>query len=232
MRNSTFVKGTLMFINRWIWVVLSLSFVVATGCDVKDGDVQNEIPLPTDTSLTLYSANEGIYPDTSILQDPANPYATSSVNESNKWELDNTCPSPKSRFYLWATALANIPTGENQFKTAEALHALYGEGGSISAKEQAIKAYRSVLDKFFNSATYYKATWLPGNPAYAVPLKDLVGQNLYDPADLVPLYSTPTYAQVAMGEWGYAIVIVIGPKYDAYGNVIGTQQNVTVDRIL
>ena len=238
MRNPASVKGTLMSIKRWIWVVLSLSFVVATGCDVKDGDVQNGIPLPTDASLTLYSANEGIYPDTSILQDPAYPYATSSVNESNKWELDNTCPSPKSRFYLWATALANIPTGENQFKTAEALHALYGQGGSVNARDHAIKAYRSVLDNFFNSATYFNAQYLPENPAYAVPLKDMVGQNLYTPADLVPLYSNPTYAAVDMGQWGYAVVVVLDYKRDIYGNIIytspgvpQTEQKVTVNKL-
>jgi hypothetical protein len=228
-----------MSMKRWTGVASSLLFVVAMGCgDVKEGTVQNSIALPADSSLTLYSANEGIHPDTSILQDPANPYARVSVDESNKWRLDNTSPSPKSKFYLWATALANIPTGENQFKTAEALHALYGQGGSVNAREQAIKAYRSVLDNFFNSATYFNATYLPGNPAYPVPLKDLVGQNLYAPSDLVPLYSNPTLAAVDMGQWGYAVVVVLDYKRDINGNIIysspgvpQTEQKVTVDKI-
>lgn len=230
-----------MSTKRWMRVASGLFFVVAMGCgDVKEGTVQNSVELPTDSSLTLYSASEGIHPDTSILQDPANPYAKVSVNESNKWILDNTSPSPKSKFYLWATALANIPTGENQFKTAEALHALYGQGGSVNAREQAIKAYRSVLDNFFNSATYFNATYLPGNPAYAVPLKDLVGQNLYDPTGLVPLYGNPTLGQVDMSQWGYALVVVLDYVRDINGNIVyfpgttipQTQQKITVDKIL
>ncbi len=43
-------------------------------------------------------------------------------------------------------------------------------------------------------------------PLYAIPLKDLTGQRIYDPTGegLFPLYNDPFYALDALTEWGYS----------------------------
>jgi len=191
-----------------ITILLSIILLVAiSGCDPKDGTILTEIEIPLGNELNLFSANEGIYPDTSVLDDPENPYADASLNEVNVWDFDASCPSPKAKFYLWATMLAKMPQGQYQFKTAEALHKLYTAGSSLNAKEQAKKAYRATLDHFFNSAIFYEAWWLPEEQYYGVLIRDIVGKSLYDPTawniNLLDLYDAPGYARVEMTEWGY-----------------------------
>jgi hypothetical protein len=239
-----------MLYNRLILIALSLVIVIATGCtDVEDGDVTNEITLLTDTSLDLYCEDMGVYPETCVLEDPDNPFFMVSitenvyeeddegnevlVSEGNKFELADDCPSAKSKVYLWATALAKNPSGENQFFTADAFHQLYTEGGSENAREQAIKAYRAVLDHFFYSATYYTADWLPEEPSYGVLLKDLVGARLYDATEvnLEPLYDSPEFGMEALGQWGYVLDVVLEFEYDDNGNVVGIVEKIIVNKI-
>jgi len=67
----------------------------------------------------------------------------------------------KARFYLWATALARRPSGENQYYTAKALHELFDANSNVLstdelAREQALKAYKSVLDNFWGSVTFFE----------------------------------------------------------------------------
>ena len=240
-----------MFCKKLISIVCGLVMVSIMGCggDVKDGVITNEIPLPTDFALNLYCKDMGIYPEACILDDPENPFRMVSisenvyeedgegnqvlVSETNKLDLADSCPSAKSRFYLWATALAKSPSGENQFYTADALHDLYTEGGSENVRNQAIKAYRAVLDSFFDSATYFVADWLPDEPAYAVALKDLVGDRLWDSsgANLEPLYDEPELGAEALGEWGYALVVVLEFQYDDFGNIIDVVEKRIVHKI-
>ncbi|PKN77578.1 MAG: hypothetical protein CVU48_11160 [Candidatus Cloacimonetes bacterium HGW-Cloacimonetes-1] len=191
--------------NRQLFVILILLLVLISGCDRKTGDVLTDVTLPTDYILNLYSASEGIYPDTSIMDNPLNPFAHANVNMQNIWDLTDECPSPKSRFYLWGTLLANSPTGEHQYFTARSLHELYTMGGSENAKEQAKKAYRATLDHFFDSVTWWQAEWIVDETHYAVLLRNLVAQNLYDPTgmNLLPLYSDPVLALADLSEWGY-----------------------------
>jgi len=199
-----------MFLKHFITIILVLALLTALGCGSPDSDGQpsNSIDLPTDTLLTLYCEDVGIYPDTCVLEDPNNPYRMVAVNEVTKWDLSADAPSAKARFYVWATALAHIKTGENQYYVADSLHALYTEGTSVNAKTQAKKAYRSVLDNFYNSFTYWEAWWLPGDPtpAYAVPLKDLTGMRIYDPTSdgLIPLYDDEYYGLFDLALWGYS----------------------------
>jgi hypothetical protein len=182
-----------------------LVILVLTGCDRKTGDLVTASPLPTDYILNLYSANEGIHPDQSVLNDPDNPFAQANLNMENIWDLNDNSPSPKAKFYLWASILANIPTGEYQYFTAKSLHELYTAGGSANAKAQAKKAYRATLDHFFDSVTWWKADWLDEETYYAVLLRNLVGESLYDPSEmnLMPLYNDPVQALADLSEWGY-----------------------------
>ena len=181
--------------------------LLTTACgEVDGGTIQNEVPLPVDSTLNLYCENAGIFEEKCILDDPANPYARVSVTEDNKFDLQDDAPSAKSKFYLWATALAKgagIP-GENQYYTALSLHQLFAESGSPVIKEQAKKAYRSVLDNYFDAPTFF-GPFTQDEVFFAVSVKDLVGENLYEPtaANLVSLYNDPAIALADMSKWGY-----------------------------
>ncbi|MCD8479843.1 MAG: hypothetical protein LRZ88_06200 [Candidatus Cloacimonetes bacterium] len=118
--------------NSTILILLSLVIILVAGCDRKTGEALTMPQLPTDYVLNLYGANEGIHPDTSVLDNPDNPFAHASINMENIWDLSDECPSPKAKFYLWASLLANIPVGEHQYFTARALHELYTIGGSTT----------------------------------------------------------------------------------------------------
>lgn len=179
--------------------------VLLSACDRKNGTIVDIIELPTDYELTLYGADEGIYPNTDILKDPNNPYADANVYMENVWDLNDECPSAKSKFYLWATILAKSPTGEYQYYTAQSLHELYTVGGSENAREQAKKAYRATLDHFFDSVTWWQAWWINDETYYAVLLRNLVGESMYDPSELnlLPLYNDPAQALADLSEWGY-----------------------------
>jgi len=190
--------------------LLSLSVLVTSlaGCDggADDGVVVNTIPLPTDYLLNLYCPDVGVADENCVLYDPENPYARAAVNDDTKWDLADDAPSAKSRFYSWSTAQARQPRGENQYYTALSLHQLYSEGGSQLAREQAKKAYRSVLDNYFGSVTIFLIPG-PNNTTIELPqnLRDLVGDNLYVPGNLglAQLFDDQTQALDTLTAWGY-----------------------------
>jgi len=233
--------------------LLGLLVLTVTGCDPdkSDGTVKNSTALPIDDRLNLECANEGIYLETCVLDDSSNPYRNSFIKEFDPNGPDDqetkfdqveelTPPGPegaKSRFYFWATALARRSSGENQFFTAVALHELYtsgggADGGSPNAREQAIKAYRSVLENYFGSVTFFSTCdFLNPSPPepelfYSVIVSDLTGRNLVDPpgntsftkcdGTVVPVAALDTLfpdddpvvsdfmAREAMGEWGFS----------------------------
>ena len=147
------------------------------GCEEpsnSDGTVINGIVLPTDVVLNLFCPDVGIAGEPCVLEDPENPFALVPTFEfdvnnppdaPSKFDLlENIPPGPtgaKARFYLWATALARRPSGENQWYTARALHELFDANSNPASKDeivraQALKAYRSVLDNFFGSVTVFE----------------------------------------------------------------------------
>ena len=195
-----------------LFAVVATTFMAACS-DIEGGDPVDEAALPLDSKIDLYCEDAGVYPDTCILDDPNNPYARANVSEDNKFELNDGAPSAKARFYMWATMLARNPSGENQYYTAVSLHEVYSESASVVIRDQTRKAYRSVLDNFFSSATFYVVPVTQGDVPFAVPLKDIVGANLYQPTDasLVSLYTDAIFALQDMSEWGYI--------YDTTNNV-------------
>lgn len=208
--------------------------LVAAGCtgerDEKDGTLINAIVLPTDVVLGLYCEDVGVHPETCVLDDPENPFATTTIIEfdvnapdaTNKFDLFNSLPQgpagAKARFYFWATALARRPSGENQFYTAQALHELFDANSNDFAqdeliREQALKAYRSVLDNFFGSVTVF--TCCPGlSPtgepvAFPVGLNALTADSLYRTERtgyrrLVP--GDPLLVIELLLDWGYVFI--------------------------
>ena len=168
---------TLLAICKSLTTLLfGFGVLVAGGCDSptdKDGEVINGIVLPTDVVLNLACENVGIYPENCVLGDPENPFITTTIvefdpnnpDQDDKFDLNDTLPpgpsGAKARFYLWATALARRPSGENQYYTAKALHELFDANSNVLStdelvREQALKAYKSVLDNFWGSVTFFE----------------------------------------------------------------------------
>jgi len=207
MKNTTIIQSKITKIML-TGVAAALLFACAPATD-KSTDT-SQIALPIDTVLNLYCPNVGINIDGCVLFDPENPYANVDVNDVSKWTLHTATPSAKARFYLWATALARSPTGENQYFTAQALHELYTINTDAAVKDQAILAYRSVLDNFFGSVTYIAATWVGPGVYYAEPLASKVGASLVNPTPLGLglLYANTFLAQDALSTWGYVISAV------------------------
>lgn len=192
------------FLRQLFLVLLGATALVTAGCQgepgSEDGLLINSVVLPTDVVLNLYCENVGIVGENCVLEDPENPFATTTILEfnpnnpgaENKFDLFNSIPAgpngAKARFYLWATALARRPSGENQFFTALSLHELFDANSNAVSKDeivraQALKAYRSVLDNFFGSVTVFECcpgASPTGEPvAFAVPLNELTADNLY-----------------------------------------------------
>jgi len=184
-------------------LLAGLAAVTLSGCeepDETDGDPINAIVLPSDVVLDLACEDVGVFPETCVLDDPANPFVNVPIIEfnvnnpgaENKFDLFNSIPpgpnGAKARFYFWATALARFPSGENQFYTAQALHELFDANSNVLESDelvraQALKAYRSVLDNFFGTVTVF--TCCPGaSPdgepvAFPVSLEVLTADSLY-----------------------------------------------------
>lgn len=185
-------------------LVVPLLLLGLSGCGGSGGggETVNTYQLPVDYALTLWCPNVGIADEECVLHDPNNPYARAAVNETNKWTLSEASSSQKAKFYLWATAQARFPSGENQYYTAVALHTLHTQGGSELARTQAQKAYRSILDNYFASVTFFlvNGALLPQN------LRELSVKKLLDPNNdsLAQLYGIRSLALAAIDEWGYA----------------------------
>ena len=200
-----------------VTVLLGLCFLALSGCDGRsnsDGVVINQIVLPSDTLLNLACAEVGINDEGCVLDDPENPFAFTPIPEfdlnnpdaETKFDLANRIPAgpsgAKQRFYLWATALARRPSGENQYYTALALHELFDANQDPLIQEQALKAYRSVLDNFFGSVTFFAC----GTGFCSASLNEIVADNLYRTQAtrfrrLVP--GDPANAVSLISEWGY-----------------------------
>ncbi|MEO0347642.1 MAG: hypothetical protein AAF229_15485 [Pseudomonadota bacterium] len=219
MRNYHRIAGAL---------IMTLALLGA-GCsgepDDSDGTPFNAVILPTDTLLNLACADVGINLETCVLEDPENPFTTISVPEFNendpqapgKFDLIATIPQgptgAKARFYFWATALARRPSGENQFFTAVALHELFDANSDPLIQEQALKAYRSVLDNFFGSVVFFTCctSVSPTNDPvpFPVTLNELTADYLFRTGAtgftrLVP--GDPILVLSLLGDWGFTYV--------------------------
>ncbi len=225
--------------SRSLMILLScFGVLIAGGCESpsdEDGVVINTIVLPTDVVLSLACANVGIYQESCVLGDPENPYVTTPIIEfdpnnpdaDNKFDLFNSIPAgptgAKARFYFWATALARRQSGENQFYTALALHELFDANSNQLSqdeliREQALKAYKSLLDNFFGSVTVFECcpgASPVGEPvAFAVPLK---ADNLFrtDATGFRRLVDgDPILVLEVFVDWGYTYQAATPPNFN------------------
>lgn len=209
-------KHARMKVDKLLFISIPAALVfLLAGCNGgDDGDEANEVNLPTDTVLTLFCPDVGLSGEKCILDDPENPFANSNVNDETKFDLAGDLPSAKAAFYMWGTALALSPSGENQYYTALSLHELFTQGGSELARQQALRAYRSALDHYFNSVTFFKQETPFGDTFYPASVRQLIGDNIYSPDDmnLAPLFDLDNqlYALETFGEWGYTYDVDTG----------------------
>lgn len=219
-------------LNRSLTTLLfGFGLLVAGGCESpsdKDGEVINGIVLPSDVVLNLACENVGIYPETCVLGDPENPFITTAIiefdpnnpDQDDKFDLLATLPAgpsgAKARFYLWATALARRPSGENQWYTAQALHELFDANSNVLSTDelvraQALKAYRSVLDNFWGSVTFFECDLCAPDEngdliKFPSQLNEQVGDNLFrfESTGFLPLIEGGEIRVLErFGEWGY-----------------------------
>ena len=223
-----------VFFKHLLLALLGAATLLAAGCnserDEKDGELINALILPTDVVLNLYCENVGIGSENCVLDDPENPFATTTILEfdvnnpgaENKFDLFNEIPAgptgAKARFYFWATALARRQSGENQFYTAQALHELFDANSNVLSTDelvrtQALKAYRSVLDNFFGSVTVF--TCCPGLSPTGEPVPFPVGLNVLTADSLFRTERTgfrrlvdgdPLLVKALLLEWGYTYI--------------------------
>ena len=209
-------------------LLLVVTALAVSGCnerDSNDGEVINNILLPTDVVLNLFCPDVGINDERCVLDDPENPFATVAVLEpdqvpededgnplaDDKFALNNALPpgpsGAKARFYLWATALAGRQTGENQWYTALALHELYDANSNRVfedelIKEHARKAYRSVLDNFYGQATFFPF----GENLVPFQLNEIVARSILyseEETGFRSLVDSVLEGLALLGEWGY-----------------------------
>ena len=178
---SKIMKQNRMKVNSGLIKQLAIVWIgffaaMLSGCEAPDDvdeSVINQLALPTDVVLNLACADVGINTENCVLADPENPFVTITITEFNeaepdapfnKFELAAAIPpgpsGAKARFYFWATALARRPSGVNQYYTALALHELFDANSNQLSQDnlvraQALKAYRSVLDNYFNSVVVF-----------------------------------------------------------------------------
>lgn len=110
-----------------------------------------------DLELVLWTREVGVHPDTSILDDPNNPFVAGMDGEL-RWELTADGAFVPA-FYAWGTWLAREPGGEAQFYTALALAEIYvhqehAPEDRYFVWERAIAGFQAVLDHFPDSVTY------------------------------------------------------------------------------
>lgn len=144
---------------------------LSAGC--VDGPPYFYAERVTGKTFAPLSEGVGVHPDQTVLIDPNNPFAHSGVGDETKWDIEAS-GDPVAAFYSWATLLATIAIGENQYYAALNLQRIYEEGRAAEAdlpavRALAIAAYQAVLDEFPGSVTYDPSGNIPyglATPAY------------------------------------------------------------------
>jgi hypothetical protein len=138
------------------WMLVAALAVGGFGCTKTPAYVYG-VDL-TNLMFHPFSTTEGVYPDRTVLDDPANPFATNPPTEDGKWTLQANA-GPVASFYSWATLNTLNPYGEAQFYAAHDLQQTFHTGQAAEAdlpavRDLAIHGFQVVLDAFPDSVTY------------------------------------------------------------------------------
>jgi hypothetical protein len=106
----------------------------------------------------VFDTTEGIHPSTVTLDNPRNPFRQFAIGDETKFEILDGGGNAGA-FYAWATVLANIPIGENQYFAAVKLRDIY-QANEVPPEQRetvrlmAINAFQAVLDCFPDSLLF------------------------------------------------------------------------------
>jgi hypothetical protein len=112
----------------------------------------------TGIEFELFDPTEGIHPSKVTLSNPRNPFREFGVSDDQKFRILGNGGNAGA-FYAWATVLATIPIGENQFFTAVKLRDIY-ESNEVAEEDRdtvrlmAVAGFQAVLDCFPESPLF------------------------------------------------------------------------------
>ncbi|MGB8223679.1 MAG: hypothetical protein WCF10_13925 [Polyangiales bacterium] len=115
----------------------------------------------TGIQFELFDPTEGIHPSKVTLYNPRNPFREVNIGDDTKYDILSEGGNAGA-FYAWATLLAKVPVGENQYYTATKLRDIF-EANEVPQQDQeivrqmAINAFQTVLDCFPESV-YFDVT--------------------------------------------------------------------------
>lgn len=113
----------------------------------------------TGIQFELFDTSEGIFPSEVTLDNPRNPFREFDISDDNKFAI-LTGGGNAGAFYAWATLLARIPIGENQYGAALKLRHIYEANELTTNAEQetvrqmAVDGFQAILDCFPESLLY------------------------------------------------------------------------------
>jgi len=112
----------------------------------------------TGIQFELIDPTEGIHPSKVTLSNPRNPFREFGVSDDTKFAILDAGGNAGA-FYAWATVLASIPIGENQFYTAIKLRDIFEanevpEEDREKVRQMAVDGFQAVLDCFPESVRF------------------------------------------------------------------------------
>lgn len=135
---------------------IAVALFAVSAC-AADGTPWSGEALPA-APLVLISPDEGVHPDRSVLDDPANPFVDGELTDQTVWQLQAN-GGAVAAFYAWATANARGATGERQYYAALDLKTIYernlaAEPDLPLVRDVAIRGFQAVLGYFPDAVTY------------------------------------------------------------------------------
>jgi hypothetical protein len=137
-------------------MIRSALLILSLAACATDGMPWSGESLPA--ALVLHAPKEGVHPDRSVLDDPANPFVDGALTDATIWQLQSN-GGAVAAFYAWATANARGASGERQYYAALDVKTIYeralaAEGDMPAIRDVAIGGFQAVLTYFPAAVTY------------------------------------------------------------------------------
>jgi hypothetical protein len=137
-------------------MIRSALLLLPLAACATDGVPWSGESLPS--ALVLHAPNEGVHPDRSVLDDPANPFSDGELTDATVWQLQSN-GGAVAAFYAWATRNARGASGERQYYAALDLKTIFERGLAADADLPAVRGvaiggFQAVLSYFPDAVTY------------------------------------------------------------------------------